>query len=290
MALLLTLVVCTGLSAMAEDSGFLSSPHAYLGQIPPDDVPTLFAPGIVSVSGRNEATITFSPDGTSCLFHIEAYPDSYTLFTEYTNGQWTEPTRAWFSETRPAGEPSFSPDGNKIYFASGETRKSHGGWDLWYVERNGNGWSEPVNLGSPVNSPGDEFHPSIVGDGSLYFTDANGNINRCQWAEGKFEARVVLPEPINLKDKSNGVSWGDAWVASDESVMIFKSNRKGGYGSYDNYISHRNADGTWSDPENLGAKINSKGRETAGDMSPDGKYLFFGRDGDIYWVPRRNSR
>jgi hypothetical protein len=281
---LITIVACTGLSAKAKKTGSPDSRSAYLGQVPPGDVPVLFAPGIVSIPGRNEATIAFSPDGTLCLFHIEAYPNSYTLFTEYKNGKWTEPRKARFSETRSTGEPSFSPDGKRIYFTSGETKNSVGGWDLWYVERKGDSWSDPVNLGGVVNSSQDEFHPCIVADGSLYFTNVNGDINRCQWAKGKFRERVILPEPINLKDKSRGLSWGDAWVAKDESIMIFKSNRQGGYGSFDNYISYKKKDGTWSDPKNLGAAINSKGTETAGDISPDGKYFFFGRDGDIYWV------
>lgn len=280
----LAVFACTGLPARPADTGFLSSPRAWLGQTPPGDVPVLFAPGLVSTPGRNEATIQFSPDGTLCLFHIEAYPNSYTLFTEFKNGSWTEPRKAWFSETRATCEPFFSPDGKRIYFSSGEPKNSAGGWDLWYIERRGDGWSDPVNAGPPVNSPGDEFHPCVVADGSLYFTDAQGDINRCQWAGGKYRERVVLPEPVNLPDKSTGFSWGDPWVSPDERVLIFKSNRPGGYGRYDNYISYRNEDGTWSAPRNLGAVLNSPGKETAGDLSPDGKYLFFGRDGDIYWV------
>lgn len=281
---LILILACRELSAQTSESEFLNSPNAYLGQVPPGDAPVIFAPAIVSVPGRNVATIAFSPDGTLGLFYIEAYPNSYTMLTEYKNGSWTEPRKAWFSETRPTGEPSFSPDGKKIYFGSGEAKHSVGGWDLWYVERKGDSWSEPINLGSPVNSPQDEFHPWIVADGSLYFTDANGDVNRCQWADGRFQERVVLPEPINLRDKSKGPSWGDAWVAPDESVMISKSNRPGGRGGFDNYISHRNKDGTWSDPRNLGPTLNSKEDEFAGDISPEGKYFFFGRSGSIYWA------
>lgn len=281
---IISLFSFAGLYAKEKKNDFLNSPNAYLGQVPPGDLPVVFAPGIVSVPGRNEATIQFSPDGTLCLFHIEAYPNSYTMYTQYRDGKWSEPKKAWFSESRTTCEPSFSPDGNRIYFSSGETKGSIGSWDLWYIERKGDTWSEPINLGTPVNSPNDEFHPCVVADGSLYFTDAMGDINRCQWKNGKFEERVVLPEPINIKDKSKGIIWGDPWVSPDESVMIFKSVRSGGVGSYDNYISYKKADGTWSDPKNLGDKINSKNRETAGDISPDGKYFFFGTNGDIYWV------
>jgi len=66
--------------------------------------------------------------------------------------------------------------------------------------------------------------------------------------------------------------------------MIFMSNRPGGSGGYDNYISYRNVDGSWTEPRNLGPTINSAYDETAGDISPDGKYLSFGKDYPIYWV------
>jgi len=271
-------------SAPVTPKDFLQTSDAYLGQTPPGDVPVVFAPGIVSIPGKNTAVLTFSPDGRQCIFYIEAYPHSYAMFTEFRDGKWTTPVKAWFSETRSVGEPMFSPDGKRIYFTSNETKNAVGGFDLWYIERDGTSWSEPVNLGSPVNSVADEFHPSPVRDGSIYFTSNNGDIVRSQFANGKYSERFVLPAPINLKSNPNGKSWGDPFVSPDESYMIFKSNRPGGSGGFDNYISYRNADGSWSEPKNLGPTINSSTDETAGDISPDGKYMFFGRGGLIYWV------
>ena len=64
--------------------------------------------------------------------------------------------------------------------------------------------------------------------------------------------------------------------------MIFKFNRPCGSGGYDNYIAYRNVDGSWTEPRNLDPTINSASDETAGDISPDGKYLVFGKDSLIY--------
>jgi len=274
----------TPTSTPVKPVDFLETSDAYLGQTPPGEVPIVFAPDVVSVPGKKVATLTFSPDGRQCIFYIEDYPHSYALFTEFRDGKWTTPIKAWFSETRPVVEPMFSSDGKRIYFSSNERSTAVGGFDLWYIEREGTSWSAPVNLGSLVNSFEDEFHPSPVADGSIYFTNSRGNIVRSQYTNGKYLERFVLPAPINLESNPNGVSWGDPYVSQDESYMIFKSNRSGGKGGYDNYISYRNADGSWSEPKNLGPTINSAFNETAGDISPDGKYLFFGRDSLIYWV------
>ena len=75
----------------------------------------------------------------------------------------------------------------------------------------------------------------------------------------------------------------DPYVASDESFLIFTSERAGGKGGKDLYISYRRADGSWRVPQNMAA-INTRGNEWCPMMSPDGRYLFFTRRGDIHWV------
>jgi Tol biopolymer transport system component len=263
---------------------FLQTSDAYLGQTPPGDMPIVFAPDVVSIPDKNTTALTFSPDGRQCIFYINNWSSMYAMFTEFQDGKWTTPIKAWFSETRSVGEPMFSPDGKRIYFTSNEVKTAVGGFGLWYVERSGTLWSEPVNLGTPVNTTGDEFHPSPIADGSIYFTNSSGATVRSQYENGKYLEPVVLPEPINLKSTASGTNYNDAYVSPDESYMIFRSKRSGGNGVADNYISYRNADGSWSEPKNLGSTINSASDEASGDISPDGKYMFFGRGGLIYWV------
>ena len=72
------------------------------------------------------------------------------------------------------GHPSFTPDGNRVFFHShrpllpGGERKEDA--DIWYVERQGSGWGEPVNLGPPVNTDSSEFGPTISPSGDLYLS------------------------------------------------------------------------------------------------------------------------
>ena len=70
--------------------------------------------------------------------------------------------------------------------------------------------------------------------------------------------------------------------------MIICSNKSGGFGSFDIYILFPNAEGFWTEPINIGDKINSKFTEYIPYVTPDNKYFFFTSTstgkGDIYWV------
>jgi hypothetical protein len=82
-----------------------------------------------------------------------------------------------------------------------------------------------------------------------------------------------------------------AWIAPDESFMLFNSGRSGSHTQLDIWISFRDAAGTWSVPQNLGEPINSGADAIlCPTLSPDGDYLFFTRldmasgTGRIYWA------
>ena len=66
-------------------------------------------------------------------------------------------------------------------------------------------------------------------------------------------------------------------------MLVFDSARPGGYDEFDMYVSFRRPDGTWSEGHNLGEKIN-RGHRSMPSLSPDGKYLFFACEGDIWWA------
>jgi hypothetical protein len=76
----------------------------------------------------------------------------------------------------------------------------------------------------------------------------------------------------------------------DERFIIFASNRPGGYGYHDLYISTRNPDNTWNAAVNLGPVINSSSGEASPYITPDGLYFFYTTEkpGDLgynpYWI------
>ena len=256
----------------------------YFGQTTPGSIPQVFAPGIVSLPGRNEAVITFSPDGTTVFFYIQFYPQPetpYILFSTYTNNHWTTPDSIPFTIGRTAAEPSFAYNGNRLYMYATNVINHVSIADLSYSEKQGANWSNPISMGNPPNSEPYQFHPCIVGDTSVYFSSNAGNVCRCQFNNGVYQNRVILPVPVNHIGTQ---TWGDPYVSQDESYMILKSIRAEGYGKNDLYIAYKKTNGTWTNPKNLGNIINTAGDETAGDITPDGLYMTYGRNNDLYWV------
>ncbi|MFN7118384.1 MAG: OmpA family protein [Saprospiraceae bacterium] len=120
-----------------------------------------------------------------------------------------------------------SCDGSTIYFAS-RRPGGLGGQDIWKSHRLGDGsWSEPVNMGAPINTPGDEESPFIANDGETFF---------------------------------------------------FSSDRHIGLGDQDIFMTRMDRRGNWSNPVNLGSKINSPHRELGFFLSADGKTGYFASD------------
>jgi hypothetical protein len=266
----------------------------YFGQTPPGDSAVLFAPGVVSLPDRFENAITFSPDGKECCF--ETYDAvNWTwgtiLYARYDNNQWSDFKPAVFLDSTTYFDilPMFSPDGQKFLFSSARPSKAYSYVDLWMCKRSEGSWGSPVNLGTSINEQNiDESYSSISLNGNIYFNKDNTNaiwFSAC--VNGVYSRAVKMKEPINSEYGA-----GAAFIAPDESYLIFSSSKPGGYGENDLYISYRKEDSTWTHPINLGSKINSPDREAAARISPDGKYLFFSRSkvkvyNDIYWVNTR---
>ncbi len=248
----------------------------YLGQVPPIDIPIIFAPGIVSVENKNTHALIVSPDGKMIIF--SRYPDRTSYILSKENDKWTVPVESFFY----GKEVSFSPDGNRIYYYTNS--------DIYFVERNSSRWNQPVKLGSNVNTNNQiEYYPCIVKNGDLYFSRdgnwATGRLMHSKFQNGEFQTAVDLGLPIN----SGGAL--HAFVAPDESYILFNSPRTGSYTKNDIWISFRNKDGSWSEPKNLGKKINSGADAIlCPTVSPNGKFMFFTKlnfnptTGYIYWV------
>jgi len=258
---------------------------AYLGQTPPGAEPELFASGIVT-TGLFTRDIAMTPDGKEIYFCVSVgnYTYSTIICTKLENGRWTKPEVAPFAaDPRDTNiEPFISTDGQKFYFlsdrpdiAAGDTIK--GDQDIWVMDRTENGWSEPYNLGAPINSDGSEFFPSLTNDGTIYFTRAKKGerpnfIYRSRLVDGKYTDPEKLPAQVN-----SGPTQFNAYISPDESYLIVcVFGRKDSYGATDYYVCFRNEDDTWNEPINMGDKINTDGgREYSPYVSPDGKYFFF---------------
>ncbi len=259
---------------------------AYLGQAPPGVTPELFAPGIVSTSAL-ELNAAFTPDGNELYFTRLIDGRETVMTSRRVDGTWTPPEVAGFSGTYSDVDPFISRDGRRLYFSSkrpldgsGEAKDA----DLWYLaRREGGSWGEPVRLGGLNTEDRDDYYTSLSDDGALYFSifDASGagDIYRAKRQDGGFGPAERVEGGV-----STAASEHDPFIAPDGSYLIFTSDRPGGHGSADLYISFAGPDGSWMEPRNMGESINSSGYDFCAMLSPDGKYLFFTSGNDIYWV------
>ena len=203
------------------------------------------------------------------------------MYTTYANNQWTVPDTIPFTIGRRTGEPFFAYGGNRLYMFATNAVNHVGIADLSYSEQQGTGWSDPISMGNPPNSEGYQYHPCLVGDTSIYFSSNAGDICRCQYVNGVYQNRVIFPVPVN---HIGAQTWGDPFVSANESYMILKLIREEGYAQNDLYIAYKKTDGTWTNPKNLGNIINTPDDENSGDITPDGLYMTYGRNNDLYWV------
>jgi Tol biopolymer transport system component len=260
-----------------------------LGTRPGKQAALPFGAGLLSLSETNDRVVAIHPNGRELYFTRLAPPAPQILRSVYANGRWQQPAVAAFSTAGANVEPSISPDGKALYFIS--TREPSKGTDIWKVDRSGQGWSEPHRLSDTVNSDANEWHPQVTANGDLYFAVENrsdgfgdADLYIAQYREGQYLPAENLGRNIN----SVAADW-DAYVSPDESYLIFKSNRLGGYGGLDMYVSEYKA-GSWEPARNIGAAINTDRDEDSGDVTPDGRYLIFSRRRSaaepwhLYWI------
>ncbi|WP_153796583.1 TolB family protein [Foetidibacter luteolus] len=266
-----------------------NSPVNYINEQQPGMVARVFARGTISTDAHEHSAPAFSPDGKTVVWTIMKMPSYQTCLLEmnFVNNQWSAPQSPSFSDTTfNEVYPNFSANGDTLYFSTDRTadtsspRKN----TLWYAVRQPQGWSPAAVLDTTVFKK-DAYASSISNNGTRYFiigpqgtmdwniyqADNSGKISR-------------LPAPINSEGYEDG-----PFIAADESYLIFESDRPTGIeGNLDLYIAFRKKDGSWAAPVNMGDKINTRFSERFARVSPDGKYLFFGRntgnDFDIYWI------
>ena len=154
---------------------------------------SLLSEGFISTS-INERDFALSPDGNQIYFTVTSPKSTFqTIVTSkrLKSGQWTHPEVVSFGGQFSDLEPALSFDGKTLYFASnrpivGTTPKD---FDLWKVQRDGDHWGTPENLGPNVNTESDEFYPSITKSGNLYYT--------AQYKNGIGREDIFVSTPVN---------------------------------------------------------------------------------------------
>ncbi|MCW5518170.1 TolB family protein [Muriicola sp. Z0-33] len=257
----------------------------YLDQKPPGSTPEVFAPGIVSINGRTETSISFSPDLKELYFDAKHEDEaSQIYFTKLIDGTWTPVKVANLTKSNKKEEmhPFVSPNGKRIYFTAFDSIFSDE--RIWYVNRLNDSWSDAIKLNSPVNDDKVFFANHAKNGGLYYFNLSNFKTYYAPDKKGEF----VEPQSVEIDMGHH------AFISPNNDYLLVteRNNEEKNRKDNDIYVYFRNQDGTWSKPINLGATVNTNFSEKTPSISPDGKYLFFGRDerniepglSNIYWV------
>jgi hypothetical protein len=204
------------------------------------------------------------------------------------NEAWGTPVNLGAPINSSASEAfaSISLDGLTLYFCDffyGTARPGGvGGKDLWMSTRTSwnDPWSTPVNMGSVINSTGDDITPTTSADGLTLIFASNRGSGGWQydlWMSTRTNTDSEWSTPVNMGPTINSTSYdGAANLSSDGLTLFFASNRPGGMGSDDIWMAVRKTvNDPWEPPINLGSVINTNVDDTAPAISSDGRTLYF---------------
>jgi len=282
--LILGLLAIVATNSFSQESDFPKLTGPYFGLKPPGRTPELFARGIISVDANFEhSAAVFSPDIDEVFWctNVDWYTDKRVpgnlrlYFMKIVDDKWTEPQIAPFTKNIRVERPVFSPDGNRLYIEYGSNPDRESDSDIYFVERNGEGWSDPVPVSPLINSSAMERLHCLTADGSLYFSrdpfTAREAVFVSRFINGEFGEPEKLGESYN-SDAGEVV----ILISPDEKFML--TGQINAQHTDELFICYKKADGSWSDriktPYSCGGFLA---------LSPDGKYLFFLQEG-IYWI------
>jgi len=254
-----------------NDSPTIVSP--YFGQKPPGLIPEVFAPGIISMNGRNESGISFSPDLDEVYFTGNKKDEETAIyFSKFRGNKWTPIKKANFTNERKNEElyPFVSLSDKRIYFTAFDSIFSDE--KIWYVKRLEDSWSDAVQLDSPLNDDL-TFYINQAKNGDLFYTNiSKGKMYYAPNKNGEFPE----VQEVELEFGHHG------FISPSQEYLLVHTQNKENEKRKDSdiYVCFKEKDGTWTKPISLGNEVNSNFDEGCPSITPDGKYLFFSRSND----------
>lgn len=244
---------------------------------------------------------SISADGSLLIYSrmIDLQEDLY--YSEYDGKEWSvgRPLEGVNTEQFNEAGHCISADGKTIVFTGCNRPDGMGSCDLYISYLRKGRWTEPRNMGNPVNTAGWESQPSLSADGNTLFfaSDRPGGYGfKDIWYSersdaGKWSVPRNIMAPVNTTKND-----GSPFIHPDNQTLYFMSDGLPGMGGTDLYISRKDEDGQWSMPQNLGYPINTTGNEGALVVNTLGNKAFFTapkqkgaprvngmEDTDIYW-------
>ncbi|OGU59809.1 MAG: hypothetical protein A2V66_05285 [Ignavibacteria bacterium RBG_13_36_8] len=299
---ILILLINTSAQSRQADTKMIIS-DSYFNQKSPGDTAEIFSPGIISTNNHEHSRLVQSKNGLEYFWAVvitnekDIGEEQKIWYTRRNKDGWLTPKRipVKFTETR---SPALSPDGRKLYFLSNDPDSNPNEMPsksiLWEKEMVDSSWDHIRRVEGILPQMERRMVMSFcfASNGNLYF-DAGGPDETGKWSWRIYFSECkngIYLEPQLMGDMINeGRICQYPFIASDESYLIFSSDREGTFGSGDLYISYRNTNGKWSIPVNMEKSINTSSQERSPSVSTDGRYLFFTRHNkntlqDFFWI------
>lgn len=222
--------------------------------------------------------------------------NSQFMKTAYANPVPYEPKSLGENINTPNPEylPSLTADGKQLIY----TARLYGQEDFIMSTKKDGVWQKGIPLDG-VNTEKNEGAQSISADGKfLVFTACNrmDGYGSCDLYYSEIRGNRWTP-PANIGTPINSRSWeSQPSISADGRAIYFTSNRKGGQGGKDIWVSYRQKDGKWGRPQNLGGVINSPYDEQSPFIHQDNQTLYFMSDGhpgmgghDLFFARKKNE-
>jgi hypothetical protein len=148
---------------------------------------------------------------------------------------------------------------------------------IFITEKNGDTWTQPLNLNTSIGSDGDLYPTCLSADGKELYLVKYGE-NKDIWVSRRTASGWSEATPLD--DRINtAADESSACLSEDGKCLYFASTRKGGYGGNDLYVSVRDSKNRWGKPRNLGSMINTAFDEESPCVTNSDTTLFFSSKG-----------
>ena len=201
---------------------------------------------IDGTDNEHKSSISFNNEGNKIFYtqHTSSYSRDSTenfarlkiFFLEKINGHWRNPHSFIFNDSTDSFAHPYLTEDEKMFFFASDMKGGVGGMDIYVCILKDSLWSMPINLGAPVNSPGNEIYPYYrIDNQTLYFSSdyhpgwGGYDIFQAIEKNGELVLKNFQP-PINSSYDDFGLVWEDGLKSG-----YFVSNRPKGKGKEDIY-------------------------------------------------------
>ncbi|MFW5886360.1 MAG: OmpA family protein [Bacteroidota bacterium] len=175
--------------------------------------------------------------------------------------------------------PVISPDGNTLFFVRKDHPENKGGDDIWFSKYKDGYWGK-AKFFDPLNNLGHNSVISVTPSNNMLFLTNTYHPDGSAKGSGFSISRKTsngwaVPEDVIVKDFYNNNQYIESCLGADGKTLVFTVERDDTHGNRDIYASFWQEDGSWSEPLNLGARINTFADEMSPFLAADGKTLYY---------------